>query len=278
MSSSVEYTLGEDELRCECVGPWATEKHYLLGHYVSASREARRKLAGTPILIDLYCGPGRVRVRGEDSDRDGRVIAALRASMQTVGRSQPCPFQQVFIADLESENVAACERRLRREFPGVVVHADVGPANETALRIAGKLPKYGLHLAYLDPYALWTLPFSVIEAFSRVPKVDLLIHFAALDMARNLERSDQWWRFDTVAPGWRDNFKPGTKRQLRFHFWEHWKRMVESLGYRIPDRPVVVTNNRRSELYRLLVVSKNPLGSNIWDRLRPRNPQVEMFG
>jgi three-Cys-motif partner protein len=63
---------------------------------------------------------------------------------------------------------------------------EVGKAEETAARIVSKLNPYGLHFAFLDPYNLQDMPFSVIEAFSRLRRVDMLIHVGAQDLQRNL--------------------------------------------------------------------------------------------
>ena len=83
---------------------------------------------------------------------------------------------------------------------------DVGPAEDTAARIVARLNKYGLHFAFLDPFNLDDLPFSVIEAFSRLKRIDMLIHVSAQDLQRNLDAysMSENGPLDHFAPGWRN--------------------------------------------------------------------------
>jgi hypothetical protein len=57
--------------------------------------------------------------------------------------------------------------------------AYVGAAELTAREIVERLNPYGLHFAFLDPYNLDDLPFTVIESFSRLKRIDMLIHVSA---------------------------------------------------------------------------------------------------
>jgi hypothetical protein len=67
------YTIDpEDGLRAEIVGSWSLEKHDRLRKYVDITRKTRAKFdfSGSA-YIDLYCGTGRIQVKGEDSFQDG---------------------------------------------------------------------------------------------------------------------------------------------------------------------------------------------------------------
>lgn len=58
------------------VGRWVPqEKHLYLTRYLDATREARKKFKQR-VLIDPFCGPGRIQVEGESFTRDGGSVAA----------------------------------------------------------------------------------------------------------------------------------------------------------------------------------------------------------
>lgn len=274
MSKNEYETDPDDGLPREVVGDWVEEKHKLLCWYIDASRGARERLAGSPCLIDPFCGPGRVRLKnGNRSVRDGGAIAAVKASLNPP-KGKPSPFIEAFIGDLEQANVDACSRRMADL--GIPINCSVGKAENTIVDIAHRLPPKGLHIAYLDPYAIAQLPMSVIEQLSRVSNVDLMIHFASGDLRRNLEAPEQHARFESVAPGWKPPSGRFTRNELRRRFFEHWASLVRKYGYHLAAKPYRVRNSKKSEIYMLTLASKHPLGAKIWDSLR-LNPQQDLW-
>lgn len=266
------YEADEDGYPREIVGPWVLDKHHFLRHYVTASQGARGKMGGSHCLIDLYCGPGKARIRETHGSLSGGTLAAVDAAARS-HRGRAVPFSRVFIADLLEDNVVACKARLSAAS-NVQVTSFVGAAETSVHKVVMNLPKRGIHLAYLDPYSLPQLPFSVLKALADAPRVDLLIHFAASDMARNLERRDLWPRFDAVAPGWKDSCDTNRgKSVVRQQFFAHWTKLIQDLGYHVSDRIVSVKNTRRREIYRLVLASKHKLGDNIWRTLNDRSGQ-----
>lgn len=73
--ATIDLTDPLDGLGVMEVGAWAFEKHELIRRYVNASREARRKWSQR-VLVDLYCGPGRVadRARTDDVEMAGCLL------------------------------------------------------------------------------------------------------------------------------------------------------------------------------------------------------------
>jgi len=235
-------------------------------------------MGGSPCFIDLYCGPGRIQIRDTQGTRYGGALAALDASINSP-RGKARPFDKIFIADLESTMVEACEQRLIAMNVGRAIDARVGSASDTATAIARELPRRGIHIAYLDPYSLFALPYTVLQAFSKAGNVDLVIHFAAADMSRNLQRPDLWDRFDAVAPGWQSVVgNRSGKAEVRRRFFEYWLSLVRRLGYGVGHKARQVNNSKGREIYRLVLASKHPLGANIWDSLRDSAPQQGLWG
>jgi three-Cys-motif partner protein len=63
----------------------------------------------------------------------------------------------------------------------------------------------GLHFAFLDPYKLDSLPFSIIRKLAELKSMDTLIHVSIQDFQRNLQRymKQEGGPLDRFAPGWR---------------------------------------------------------------------------
>ena len=95
------------------------------------------------------------------------------------------PFSENHIADVEQEKVTATAKRIANA--GGTPTTYVGKAEDVAPQIVARLNPYGLHFAFLDPYNLDDLPFSVIETFSRLKRIDLLIHVSAQDLQLTLD-------------------------------------------------------------------------------------------
>ncbi|CUR78192.1 three-Cys-motif partner protein TcmP [Achromobacter xylosoxidans] len=263
-----------DGLELMEVGAWTFEKHALIRRYVEASREARRKWSQR-VLVDLYCGPGRVANRERQDDiRDGGVLSAFIQS-QSVG----VPFTKVIIGDADRTAVAACRQRLERVGANVV--SFTGPAHDTVEQALLHLPANGLHLALLDPFNIGHLPFSVIEALAKRNHLDMIVHYSLMDVTRNLElnyRRDAP-AFDSFAPGWKNAVAVPTmtKVDARRRFGEYWQSLVARLGYSVCDmRPVMTRSGTQSQLYQMVLLERHPLARHLWNEVA-RSPQRQLL-
>ena len=163
------------------VGSWVPEqKHRLLEHYLLASQHAWRRW-GQRAFIDPFGGPGRIQVKGENFTRDGGAVVAWRAL-----HGAAVPFTQMLVGDLEGERASACAERLRSLGASATPYA--GPAVDTIKQMVAAVPSRGaLSLAYIDPYNLEYLSFSILQALAGLKKVDLAINFCTMDLQRNAE-------------------------------------------------------------------------------------------
>lgn len=257
------------------VGEWSLEKHNLLRKYVHASSGARKSKRPDGNLkwqhrtfVDLYCGPGRVRLSGQTQSSDGGAVAAWRESMATNSG-----FTNVYIADLDVQAASSCHNRLLAL--GSPTEHFVGAAELTVDQVLPKLPKFGLHLVYLDPFNLGHLPFSIIEKFSSLPHIDIVLHFSVSDLQRNVELdflADES-RFDAFAPGWKTNVPVDklSKREAREQFTTYWLNKVGDLGFKHSKQQPLFTNSKNGPLYRMILLSKHPnLPEKLWnDVARP---------
>lgn len=253
------------------VGPWVpADKHRLLCEYLYASRFAWRKWPER-VLIDPFCGPGRVKVRGEVTTREGGTILACRALADTA------PFTRVLIGDVDGDRVKACAARLRAAQ--VPVQSFEGPAADTIGRMVAAVPAGTLCMAYIDPYNLQYLSFSILEALSTL-KVDLAINFSVMDLTRNadLETDPERARFDGAAPGWRDHVAKSdvSKSGLPQALFAYWMGLVSGLGFSHSKAMPLITNERGGGLYRMVFFARHDLPRRIWGDVA-RGPNRELF-
>lgn len=266
--------LDQDGLPASDVGVWTLEKHERLRKYIDSSREARRKFRSS-IYVDLYCGPGRSRVRETGEFVDGSPLVAWEA-----GGRHGAQFTEFFLSDSNQTYGDAARRRL--ESRGAKVRTFVGEADEVVDQVIAALSPSGLHFALLDPFRLGDLPFSVIQRLAGVKRVDLLIHVSAMDLKRDLHnylRTDGPKHLDRFAPRWRDNVDISRRADLiRVEIFEHWKRLLKQLGTSANECVEAVENSKSAELYWLVFVARHKLAHKLWSQIANVSPQKRLFG
>jgi three-Cys-motif partner protein len=253
------------------------DKHDRLRKYVDISAATRRKFVegtGGATYIDLYCGTGRAVVRETGETVDGSPLVAFRCA-----KEGGVPFSEIHIADADEEKCAAAAKRIANA--GGAAITDVGPAEDTAARIVARLNKYGLHFAFLDPFNLGDLPFSVIEALSRVKRIDMLIHVSAQDLQRNLDAYSKSadGPLDHFAPGWRSAVDLGQSRPAtRAAYIAYWTSKMEALGLPPARRAELVSGTTKNQrLYWLVFVSRSDFAKTLWDKIRNLSGQGELL-
>jgi len=261
----------EEGSKGEGVGRWVPEKkHTLLAKLISGTHGARAKFPQR-VLIDPFCGPGRIRVRGETITRDGGALVAWRQSV-----IDNVPFTSLLVGDLETDLSAACYARL------TTLHAPAqkfdGTAEQTVKTMVSQVPRNALCLAYLDPYNLETLSFEIIRTLSELRHIDLLVHFSTMDLNRNvdLELDEKRARFDDAAPGWREPARSLSKGQLPGTFFDYWQSLVKQLGFTFSKEMPLVRDEGNKPLYRLVFFSRHDFPKRIWDDVA-RSPNRNLF-
>ncbi|PJJ96772.1 hypothetical protein CO641_13035 [Lysobacteraceae bacterium NML91-0213] len=262
------------------VGAWSYDKHQRLKRYVYASHGARRKYRDDygreTSFVDLYCGPGRARIRGSVPEEviDGSALAAARIA------STCTPYSRYLVGDLDPDLVMACSTRLR-SLGISAIDPLVGPANKTANMAASKLDPRGLHFALVDPFNA-DLPFATIEALGSLAKMDQLIHFSIMDLRRNFQRMKDDGRLDSLAPGWQLAIKSTMSIDTqRMAIFAYWRSLLEKrLRYTVSDKIVKVRGPQGAEIYWLVLASRHPLAGRLWKEVSDLSPtpQREMFG
>lgn len=255
---------GDDNLPAEEVGAWAKEKHNYLCRYIDTSRKVRAMFIGNgkagATYIDLFCGPGRCRVRDTGEWIDGGAVAAWKKSCEG-----GAPFSEIYIGDLETQRREAAASRLR-ELGAPVVEMR-GAAQHSVQEVVTRLNPFGLHFAFLDPFDLASLNFEIIVALSRLTRIDILVHVSQMDLQRNAVTyaKAEESAFDSFAPGWREKVAVGQSQQaLRYQVFQYWRDKVAGLGVWPSTEMKLLTGGNNQPLYWLLLAAKHPLPHKFW--------------
>ena len=186
------------------------------------------------------------------------------------------PFTKVLIGDIDETRVTACESRLKAV--GTPVHAFAGPAAETIHDMVAAVPSRSLCMAYIDPYNLQYLSFSILKALAPL-RVDLAINFSTMDLRRNvdIESDSDGGRFDDAAPGWRDyiNESRTSRSNMALEFFNYWRGLVSSLGFEHSKEMPFVLNDRRSPMYQMIFFAKHEFPKRVWADVA-RGPNMEL--
>jgi len=263
----------EDGLPASAVGAWTLEKHERLRRYIDAAHGARGKYSKRT-YIDLYCGPARSRIYETGAFIDGSPLVAFNAAAMHGDQ-----FTDFYLADQDQSLVDAAASRLRAK--GANVHTYVGDARETADRVLQALDRDALHLAFLDPYNLRDLPFTVIEKLAARKRIDLLIHISSMDLKRDLHiylKPDSKV-LDEFAPGWRKGIDTRQRPELiRQRIFEHWRALlIERLGISPNERVEEVLNSKNTDLYWLVFVARHKLAHKLWEAISNVSPQGRLL-
>jgi three-Cys-motif partner protein len=258
------------------VGPWATEKHERLRKYIQASHGARARFlrpqgTGGASYIELYSGAGRSLITGTNQIIDGAVVAFK------AGRDSSHPFSEIHLSDLEAQNSSALAQRIKTL--GGSATSRVGDASVVVDQVMSAINPYGLHLAFLDPFSLAQLPFSIIERMLRVQRMDMIIHVSLQDLQRNLDKHSRvGGTLDVFAPGWRDAVDVNqSTAALRAAFIEYWLETIRSLGTHPATGIPLIVGEKNQRLYWLVFLSSNSLGQRLWNDVQNLSGQGSLF-
>ena len=266
-----------DGLLSDVVGPWASEKHERLRKYVDSYRSARSmflppKGSGGAAYIELFSGPSRSQVDGGGYFIDGSPLVAFKEA-----RRSGTNFSELHFNDLESENVDALRQRIARLGGTARFYNEA--ASTAVDRVVYALNPTGLHFAFLDPYNLESLPFSIIQKLAKLSRMDMLIHVSIFDLQRNLRRYLSERRvLDSFMPGWRDAVDINRSDQaVRTALLHHWLGLIKGLGTTPADGIELVSATGGQRLYWLVFVSAHSLGRKLWSDISNVNNQGRLL-
>ena len=276
-----KYEQDQDSYVREIVGSWVKDKHARLEKYVGISRSVRKGFVGASkagaTYIDLFSGPGRVRIRDRVDSSDGSPLIAWNQSVEG-----GFAFTQVHVADADPNISLAANERLK--LANAPVRSDTGPATETVDRVIKNLHPSALHFAFLDPYNLKSLPFEVIKKLAGLKRMDILIHVSIQDLQRNLQRyidaENHDSPLDTFAPGWRAHVEVNRSHKvIRTNYLEYWKGLLKSEDMTTAETFELVSGPSNQSLYLLAFAARHERALEFWEKIRDLdgNKQGSLF-
>jgi three-Cys-motif partner protein len=269
--NSDNVVIGEDGFPVTKVGEWTLEKHERLRKYVDITRAVRRKFKETETTyIELFCGPGRSMIDGTGELIEGSPVLAARKAKDT-----SVPYSDFHLADAEAAFINAVRRRMPEDAGRIYPY--IGLAEHTVDEITSRLNPQGLHFAFLDPYKLDPLPFSIINKLAKLRYMDILVHVSIQDFQRNLRRymSEVGGPLDRFAPGWRAVVNPrDSDKNVRLAIFNYWLGLIRSLDMQAESHEVErVSGLQNQPLYWLVLVARHELAHELWDKIRNVSPQ-----
>jgi three-Cys-motif partner protein len=258
------YSLDEEGLLIENVGPWATDKLKIVTDYIQASGAARRRYLGSEAAyIDVFCGPGRSKIRTTGRLIDGSPVAAFKKAKDSLA-----PFTSINVSDADPELLSAAQRRLTAL--GAPIRPTPGPASSALPKIVQSLNTHGLHFAFLDPHNLGTLSFDLFESLAKLKRIDIIVHVSLSDLQRNADRytSEAHNQFDKFAPGWRDHIGTEMNQQsLRAAVIKYWSDKVMQLGLPRAEHCELIKGTQSQRLYWLILLARHELAHSLWAKI-----------
>jgi three-Cys-motif partner protein len=186
-------------------------------------------------------------------------------------------FSELHFNDLDQENVDALRQRFAK-LGGSANYYTEEAATAVDRIVRGLNPK-GLHFAFLDPYNLENLPFSIISRLAKLPRMDMLIHVSIFDLQRNLRRYLKDGRvLDAFMPSWREHVDTMRNDQaVRTDLLHYWLGLIRGLGTAPAEGIELVSATGGQRLYWLVLVSAHELGRRLWNDISNVNVQGRLF-
>jgi len=190
---------------------------------------------------------------------DGSPLVAYKAAERSSTR-----FSEIHLNDLDGNKSSALQQRIAKLGGAARIYSQ--SAEVAVDRVVEALNPWGLHFAFLDPYKLEALPFSIIRKLVTLRKMDMLIHVSVFDLQRNLRRYVADGKvLDSFMPGWRGSVDVNrTDHGLRTDLLDHWLAEIRKLGTSPAEGIELVSGPRGQRLYWLVFVSAHPLGRKLW--------------
>src|SRR6266404_243147 len=253
------------------VGPWVEDKHRLVALYQALFSTGMKNKWEKRIYIDLFSGPGLVRVRGNGKFLWSSPLLALQVKD---------PFDRYIFCDSDRNALDALRVRVERLFPNADVCYICGDSNQKAREICDKIPTASssqkvLSFCFVDPYDL-SIKFSTIRSIAE-KFVDFLILLAlGMDASRNLEHyldpaNHKLYEFLGVSD-WRERWMGAASKgvPLPKFLAETYAKQMETLHYLpVPFHQMkqVRSDLNNLPLYHLALFSRHTRAYEYWDEV-----------
>src|SRR5579859_3224889 len=254
MSEELRLQAQDDGLFYGEVGRWAEEKHALVGIYNRLFSTGMKNKWETRVYIELYAGPGLLKIRNTNKFIWGSPILAL---------DLPDPFNTYVFCESDEGSMNALKKRVTSRSPSANVRFVQGNCDQRIDDILTQIPRGSvshrvLSSCFADPFDL-SLKFSTVTKLAG-RRVDFLI-LLALHMDGNRAKNyyldpnnrkvDEFLGLSDWRERWHRTDEP--KDFPRF-LAEAYAKQMESLGYLpvgLSDMKQIRSGEKNSPLYHL---------------------------
>jgi three-Cys-motif partner protein len=253
----------------DAVGSWVEDKHRLVSLYETLFSTGMKNKWETRVCVDLYSGPGLVRVRGTNKFLWGSPLLALQVKD---------PFDKYIFSENNKVALDALKSRVGKLFPAADVSYVAGDCNDKVDEICQLIPAPSpnckvLSFCFVDPYDM-SVKFSTIRKIAD-KFVDFLILLAlGMDANRNLQHylDVANHKIDNFLglPDWRDRWLKETfNGNFSFpHFLaQTYAGQMASLDYlpvEFHQMKAIRSDEKNLPLYHLALFSRNDLAYKYW--------------
>jgi three-Cys-motif partner protein len=261
------YLRGADGLPARVSGGWAQEKLQSLDAYLRIVNKAMEKKFASRCYIDLMAGCGRCVLKRSDSEFVGSPLVALACFPA---------FSSLVLVESDKRLFDALAARTAGDSARAhLVHGDCNDSN-VVQQIRTAIPSSALSIAFIDNLGL-DVAFETIRLLTAGRRIDLVITFQVSDIRRNVDRAltraargAKWDRF-FGSPGWRRavadfEARKTTAPDLGSALENFYASQLATIGY--ANRTQLnrsMKNIKNAPLYRVMLFSKNPLATKLFD-------------
>lgn len=250
------------------VGPWAEKKYSLIRLYTELFSTGMKNIWEHRVYVDLFSGPGKVKVRETSKVLLGSPLLALDI---------PDKFSSYVFCDQNRESIQALQKRVEKSHPNakaVFIHGD---CNRNLGDVIKHIPeRKALTFCLMDPYNLG-IEFDTVRRMSEY-RVDFLMSLVlGVDALRNSKRyiNENSTRIATFlgTTDWRAKWVEESKKGVgfpRFLAEEFVRRMID-LGFRRDALTTMVeirSDERNLWLYHLAFFSRHERGYDFWSKVK----------
>lgn len=264
-------------------GSWAQDKYRLLSLYLHIFSKGMYRKWDKRVYIDLYSGPGVVKVKKSGKCLKGSPLLSL--SVQR-------PFDKYIFCEANDSYLEALKERVSKNYGHCDSSFIEGDCNKCLQEIIREIPPYSkkqtvLSFCFVDPFSL-ELHFDTIKSLA-TRYVDFLILLALdMDARRNIANyfkvsNKKIDRF-LGNSDWRERwlvFMQTDNSFQRFLAGEFEKQML-GIGYlKHPEgknTKHILTHDESLPLYHLAYFSRHLRGYQYWDECLSYSTDQQDFG
>jgi three-Cys-motif partner protein len=273
--------LGEDGLLIDTVGTWSEDKYRLVSLYATMFARSMRDKFDALIYIDMFAGPGRVRVKDTSRIYASSPINALDID--------PI-FDTLIFCEHGEDRMGALQARCAAQYPGRDIHFIPGDVNANAAEVLSRVPQYRknfgvLTLCFVDPFKMSNLSFDTLKVF-RERWVDFLV---LIPSEMDAQRGEHGYVADDNATvetflsnrEWRAAWTAAKSRGIRFEQFivEEFGNSMQRIDRINPELTTthVMKNTVNRTLYRLVLYSRSKIAGKFWSQAQKyANPNREL--